>query len=239
MASTSDPPSASGTEPISAAAPLSDLPPSSSKRRWNPSTWRYAIEEVQPELGSRPRSSGSGAAFPSSMAPPASGKLRTHVAQDHVSVKDSEEPARRSAYGGRSDESRAWRGMEFSEYRARNAQSVKSQEWLSKKKFRAQHPYVSRQQHQKKDSAKWQKEEQDEEEMEDENWDDNDDDYGSGRADEDDGELRHHSEGNMKRKKREVSPSEIYFCDICRAKLAAESTKTSTPVESPLLSKDP
>ena len=40
-----------------APAPASDsIAPSSSKRRWSPCTWRYAIEEGQPELGSRPRS---------------------------------------------------------------------------------------------------------------------------------------------------------------------------------------
>lgn len=235
MASTSDPPAAGGGEPngVSAATAvaLSAEPPppsASSKRRWSPSTWRYAIEDVQPELGSRPRSGSSNTPYSSSSLragpdhapPPTTSKSRPFHNQDHAYGKEGEEPVRRSAHGNRT-----WGGVELSELRARHAQP-RAQDMLSKKK-RPPHPQ-SHQQHQQKEPVKRHKEEE-EDEDEDQDWEDDDG---------DDAELGHHFEESKTRKKREMSPSELYYCEICRAK-AAEASKASKSPDSPLALQDP
>ncbi|MCO5611792.1 hypothetical protein L7F22_066051 [Adiantum nelumboides] len=224
MASTSDPPAGGGGETTSVAVAPASEPPPSSKRRWSPCTWRYAIEEVQPELGSRARTSSSNPSHSSSSlrnagpdhhAPPqATSKSRPLHSHDHAYGKDGDEPVvRRSTYGDRT-----WGGtIELSELRARHAQG-RAQDMLSKK--RPPHPHRSLQQHQQKvEHAKRPKEEQ-EDEDEDEEWDD-------------DAELGHHFEETKKRKTREMSPSELYYCEICRAK-AAEASKQNVSPDSPL-----
>eukprot|EP00250_Pteridium_aquilinum_P002304 c12502_g1_i1 orf=411-1136(-) len=241
MASTSDPPAAGGGEASSvaaavvtaSAAPPAEPPPpssSSSKRRWSPCTWRYAIEEVQPELGSRPRSNNSNPFYsaPSLRAgsehaapPPSTNKSRPNHHQDHVYGKEGEEPIRRSAYGNRT-----WGGAEISELRARHAQP-RTQETLSRKK-RPPHPQLHHQ-HQQKESVK-RRSPKDEEEEDEEDEDEDDDDG-------DDVELGHHFEEGTKRKKREMSPSELYYCEICRAK--AEASKSNAAADSPPPSQDP
>ncbi|KAH7298153.1 hypothetical protein KP509_25G029500 [Ceratopteris richardii] len=241
MASTSGVSAGGPSSTAMASAPHSVDPPplsstfSSSKRRWSPCTWRYAIEEVQPELGSRPRS-GSGSASSvthlvaspcagpeQGPAPLTSGKPRPYHSHDHLSAKEVEEHGRRSAYGrGASG------GVEPSDLRARHAQP-RPLEPPSKKKCRTQQLQVSHPEpHLSKEVKKWPKEEHD------------DDKYGVGYCEEDQGvEHRHRLRLNSKRKKRELSPTEIYFCEICRARAAAKSAKMNISVDSQLPSQDP
>lgn len=51
------PPLIIASDPRHPSLPDPSSSSNSSKRRWSPCTWRYAIEEVQPELASKPRSS--------------------------------------------------------------------------------------------------------------------------------------------------------------------------------------
>ncbi|KAI5076347.1 hypothetical protein GOP47_0008412 [Adiantum capillus-veneris] len=151
MASTSDPPAgeASSVAAATSVAPSADPPSSSSsKRRWSPCTWRYAIEEVQPELGSRPRNSSN------NNPPYSSSSLRS---------------------AGANAEHAPPHTTKLSELRARHAQP-RSQDMLSKKKRpRPPHPQQAYQPHQQKKPARRPRE-QEEDEDEDEEWDNEDDD---------------------------------------------------------------
>lgn len=208
MASGSDP-SAVGDATVAASSdlPRAPAPPppssSSSKRRWSPCTWRYAIEEAQPELGSRPRSSssnpfyagvaasGSRGALEQTALASAAMKARLHHPEQSYG-REAEEP-RRSVYSSRSDRGR---DPELSE--ALRGKHSRAEERLNSKRRQQQQP--------PKGPVKERSPEEEEEEQE-------------GKEAEEG--LESHGEEDIKRRKKEMSPSEFYFCEICASKAAA------------------
>ncbi|MCO5573553.1 hypothetical protein L7F22_027324 [Adiantum nelumboides] len=214
-----DPSLSPSAAPLPTPAP--PLPSASTKRRWSPCTWRYAIEEAQADLPSRSRSttttsiaaafSGSGAHPPTSSRPPSH-----HPQQHHPHPIKAKPPSHHNPSFSKSAESAPQRNSSHhvpsrgyppsTELHVRPSAHTSSKSRtteLSTKKS-LQHELLS---------AKVRVSEKEEEEKE----DDADQDDPSEDGDGTDGRVMRFDEEYFKRKRREMSPSELYFCTDCAA----------------------
>lgn len=182
---------ASPSLPMASEPPLPDLPAStSSKRRWSPSTWRYAIEELQPELANKPRVAAAAIAAsapprerlpepprnPASPEKPADMMIRARHGCDQIYGPAKQWVDKAGAYKGHKD-----------------AQETDVGERLQKKKVMI----PGLQQHQ--DAELLQE-----------------------RLRKKEAACRRRAEVKQtrlgKRRKREMTPSELYFCEVCAGK---------------------
>lgn len=160
--------------PMALEHPLPDMP--SSKRRWSPSTWRYAIEEVQPELANKPRAAAAAIAAPGErfFEPPRK-------------PASPEKPADRGRHGC-------------------DQISAPGKQWVHKAGAHKGHNYADvSAKLQKKMIPGLQQTELLEEKMT------KKDTVRTRRA-----EVKERHLG--KRRKREMTPSELYFCEVCAGK---------------------
>lgn len=197
--------------------------PLPSKRRWTPSTWRYAIEEMQPELASKPRAHGNNSNGNSAALGAASRESRRKAASENAGLDRI--PARlspsRAGYHHYYNQQQAWlqqqqqqQEEEEEAYRRALQRRREAEEdrmgagsWLKHNKQQQQQQQQRRQKtlgihgaKRRSPSPPAMASMETEQEAEVEAL------YGQQRKSE------------QKRRKRELTPSELYFCEICGAK---------------------
>ncbi|KAI5066648.1 hypothetical protein GOP47_0019272 [Adiantum capillus-veneris] len=202
------PPSAA---PPSAPAPL---PSASTKRRWSPCTWRYAIEEAQADLPSRSRSTttiAASAGLHSSSRPPSQ-----HQQQHGQAIKAKPPNSHHNPSFCKSAESAPQRSSHHvqplpgyppseSHMRPPSAHtSLKSRIIAEPTKKSLQHELLCT-------KARVSGTEEEEKEG------DAEQDDGSEDGEDADGGVVRFDEEYFKRRRREMSPSELYFCAECSA----------------------